>query len=140
MAHSLFKVNHQNPNVRDGACLCNQHSKMVDCKPPYIVFFASDMWNPRSPTPVMCASCVGTACKRLMDAGADFSPEIEEALTDFDAAEDFPPLDAQGSHTDPDLEEPAPPPVKPRKLSRAEVDAMTIAGIEPPVNPDRPRK
>ena len=66
MAHGQFIVTSVNPNDTHGGggCACDP-MKQVDCKPPYVVCFANDMEDPRSPHVVICQACVGLMSKKL---------------------------------------------------------------------------
>lgn len=66
MAHGQFSVTSVNPNdtLGGGGCVCDPR-KQVDCKPPYIVCYANDMEDPRSPHVVICQACVGMMQEKL---------------------------------------------------------------------------
>lgn len=57
MSRAVISIRHSNPNP-GGGCLCSPHSKIVDCKPPYAVFTASEMMDPRQPNAVACVACI----------------------------------------------------------------------------------
>lgn len=57
MSRAIISIRHSNPNP-GGGCLCSPHSKIVDCKPPYAVFTASEMMDPRQPNAVACVTCI----------------------------------------------------------------------------------
>lgn len=59
MAHGQFIVSDTNPNdnMGGGGCVCDPR-KQIDCKPPYIVCYANDMEDARSPHVVICQNCV----------------------------------------------------------------------------------
>ena len=81
MAHGQFSVTSVNPNDTHGGggCVCDPR-KQVDCKPPYIVCYANDMEDPRSPHVVICAACVNMMKLKL--AGEALVSGEEHVVTD----------------------------------------------------------
>lgn len=63
MAHGQFIVSDVNPNdnMGGGGCVCDPR-KQIDCKPPFVVCFANDMEDARSPHVVICKAC---ACRMV---------------------------------------------------------------------------
>lgn len=53
-----FVVSDQNPNdgIGGGGCLCSP-TKCVDCKPPYLIFPATETDNNLSPHAVLSVNC-----------------------------------------------------------------------------------
>lgn len=64
MAHKQMVAVATNPNdvSGGGGCMCDP-LKQIDCKPPYIVFPASDMASDISPHVVLCLGCAEYAVK-----------------------------------------------------------------------------
>ena len=66
MAYQQFSATDKNPNdaMGGGGCVCDPN-KVTDCKGPYIVCHATDMYDPLSPYPVICKSCVHKMAEML---------------------------------------------------------------------------
>lgn len=80
MASELFQVVAVNPNDNcgGGGCVCDER-KQSDCKPPYVVFYATDMASVVSPQVVVCANCINQAAKKLKGevlAGGEVNPNL----------------------------------------------------------------
>lgn len=76
MAHGQFSVTSVNPNDTHGGggCVCDPR-KQVDCHPPFIVCYANDMEDPRSPHVVICHNCIDRMHMMVHDGEALVSGE-----------------------------------------------------------------
>ena len=75
MSACMFNITDKNPNVVAGfgGCLCSD-AKIVAQKGPFVVFYGTEMLQPKNPYPVLCFGCAGAFADKV--AGANV-PEAE---------------------------------------------------------------
>jgi hypothetical protein len=98
---SIFELVEVNPNdaVGGGGCICAD-TKREDCKPPYAVFYGSEMASNVSPHAVICVECAAAVLKAAVDgdvlAGGEAGSEPEEIVLGAEDVEDLTVVDAEG--------------------------------------------
>lgn len=112
MSYQEFSISSVNPNdtTGGGGCVCDARHQ-EDCKPPFVVFYGNEMFDHRSPHPVLCKNCLCAAMQKLeggetLDIGE--RGQVQEA----------PPIQERPQHRDSANPETAPPVVEspdPRK-------------------------
>lgn len=75
MSACMFNITDKNPNevAGFGGCLCSD-AKIVAQKGPFVVFYGTEMLQPKNPYPVLCAGCAGAFVAKFTDANV---PEAE---------------------------------------------------------------
>lgn len=65
-----FHISDNNPNdsVGGGGCVCSE-LKCEDCKPPYAVFYGTEMANNLSPHTVLSLGCAKAFARKSEDPG-----------------------------------------------------------------------
>lgn len=108
MSLSLFKVLPKNPNGR-GGCACSPHAKRADCTGPFVVFHATEAWDPRNPSIVIGYKCLTSAVRKSERTNQGKGAKAEFLATDEgipfrEAAAELPPEDSAPISTLPSLD------------------------------------
>lgn len=69
MSACMFNITDKNPNevAGFGGCLCSD-AKINAQKGPFVVFYGTEMLQPKNPYPVLCAGCADAFVAKFTDA------------------------------------------------------------------------